>query len=326
MRIQQYSFQSLLLATVLASVIPIQESMGQAYCALRDPVRVLYEAYPDADGHRSIIRTVTVEDRAAIAKVLPFTIHFDELGRHTLYITVREGKPLGVLHVRSERGPFGLTEIAWSLDLDGRITDVAFQRCRDTLLRTALNDQLRAQMVGADVPMLLRLLDDEGLSDESRLLLQSAAKTAAVTAIVWEADLLPTRAAAKAAIAWPEFDPILTLQPLDRSNLSSDAGLDIKSIHVWTMTRVDGEELGTLVRSLWKLDGLRAELWWRMDRGGRIVDVEILNGDNPSIVDAFREVIGLDVSNADQCATAAGVATGEVLRAINVNPRVEVTP
>jgi hypothetical protein len=174
--------------------------------------------------------------------------------------------------------------------------------------------------------MLLRLLDDEGLSDESRLLLQSAAKTAAVTAIVWESDLLPARAAVKAAIAWPEFDPILTLQPLDRSTLSSDAGLDINSIHVWTVTRVDGEELGTLVRSLWKLDGLRAELWWRMDQGGRIVDVEILNGDDPSIVDAFREVIGLDVSNADQCATAAGVATGEILQAINVNTREEATP
>ena len=29
----------------------------------------------------------------AIAEVLPFTIHFDELGRHTLYVTVQEGLP-----------------------------------------------------------------------------------------------------------------------------------------------------------------------------------------------------------------------------------------
>jgi hypothetical protein len=63
-----------------------------------------------------------------------------------------------------------------------------------------------------------------------------------------------------------------------------------------------------------------------MDQGGRIVDVEILNGDDPSIVNAFREVIGLDISNADQCATAAGVATGEILQAINVNPRLEAKP
>ncbi len=101
--------------------------MGQAYCALRDPVRVLYEAYPDADGHRSIIRTVTIEDRAAISQVLPFTIHFDELGRHTLYVTVQEGLPLGILHVRSERGRYGLSEIAWTLNPDGQITNVAFQ-------------------------------------------------------------------------------------------------------------------------------------------------------------------------------------------------------
>ena len=316
MRIIRHSSRWLLLAAALASVMPTQASMGQAYCALRDPVRVLYEAYPDADGHRSIIRTVTVEDRAAIAKVLPFTIHFDELGRHTLYITVLEGLPLGVLHVRSERGRYGLTEIAWSLNLDGQITDVAFQRCRDAKLRAALDDQLRAKVIGADVPMLLRLLDEEGWSEEARVLLRSAAKTATVTFIVWEEDLLPTRAEAKAAIAWSELDPVLMLHSLDQSSLSSNSGLDTKSIRVWKATGADGTYLGTLVRSLWKLDGHRAELWWQMDRSGRIVDVEILNGDDPSISNAFREVIGLEVSNLDQCATAAGVAAGEVLQAI----------
>jgi len=319
MRNIHYSSRWLLLTTAFASVTPTQALMGQAYCALRDPVRVLYEAYPDADGHRSIIRTVTVEDRTAIAEILPFTIHFDELGRHTLYVTVQEGLPLGVLHVRSERGRYGLTEIAWSLNLDGQITDVAFQRCRDAKLRAALDDQLRAKLIGADVPMLLRLLDEEGWSDEARLLLRSAAKTAAVTFIVWEDDLLPTRAEVKAVNAWSGIDPILTPQSLDLSSLSSNAGLDTESIRVWTVTHADGTHLGTLVRSLWKLAGHRAELWWRMDQGGRIVDVEILNGDDPSISNAFREVIGLEVSNVDKCATAAGVAAGEVLRAIGTS-------
>ena len=319
MRNIHHSSRWLLLTTAFASVTPTQALMGQAYCALRDPVRVLYEAYPDADGHRSIIRTVTVEDRTAIAEILPFTIHFDELGRHTLYVTVQAGLPLGVLHVRSERGRYGLTEIAWSLNLDGQITDVAFQRCRDAKLRAALDDELRAKMIGADVPMLLRLLDEEGWSDEARLLLRSAAKTAAVTFIVWEDDLLPTRAEVKAVNAWSGIDPILTPQSLDLSSLSSNAGLDTESIRVWTVTHADGTHLGTLVRSLWKLAGHQAELWWRMDQGGRIVDVEILDGDDPSISNAFREVIGLEVSNVDKCATAAGVAAGEVLRAIGTS-------
>ena len=316
MRNIHHSSAWLLLVAALASVILTQASMGQAYCALRDPVRVLYDIYPDADGHRSIIRTVTLEDRTAIAQVLPFTIHFDELGRHTLYVTVQEGLPLGVLHVRSERGRYGLSEIAWSLTLDGQITDVAFQRCRDAKLRGALNDQLRAKLIGADVPMLLRLLDEEGWSEEARVLIRSAAKTATVTLIVWEEDLLPTRAEAKAAIAWSELDPVLMLHSLDQSSLSSNSGLDTESIRVWKATGADGTYLGTLVRSLWELDGYRAELWWQMDRGGRIVDVEILNGVDPSISNAFTEVIGLEVSNIDQCATAAGVAAGEVLRAI----------
>ena len=316
----------LLPAVGLASVIPVQVATGQAYCALRDPVRVLYETYPDADGHRSIIRTVTVEDRAAIADVLPFTIHFDELGRHTLYITLREGLPLGVVHVRSERGRYGLTEIAWTLDLDGRITDVALQRCRDADLRAAVNDELRARVKGADVSTLLRLLDEDEWSDEARVLLRSAAKTAVVTIIVWGDDLLPARAAERVAIAWPGTGAVPTLQPVDRSSLSSDAGLDAESIHVWTVTRADGTDLGTLVRSLWSLDGHRAELWWQMNQGGRIVDVDILASDDRGIKTAFREVIGLEVSNVDQCATAAGVAAGEVLRAISNTPRVEWAP
>jgi hypothetical protein len=291
--------------------------MGQAFCALRDPVRVLYEAYPEADGHRSIIRTVSVQDRVAIAQDLPFTIHFDELGRHTLYVTVQEGLPLGVLHVRSERGRFGLTEIAWSLTLDGQITDVAFQRCRDAKLHAALNDQLRAKLIGADVPTLLQLLEGDGLSEEARMLIQSAAKTATVTFIVWEDDLLPIRAEAKAASAWPELDPVLTVHALNQSTVTPNSGLIAKSIYAWKATGADGTDLGTLVRSLWKLDGHQAEIWCQCDSAGCIIDVQTLDGDDPSISNAFKEVIGLNVLNISECATAAGVAAGEVLRAID---------
>jgi hypothetical protein len=291
--------------------------MGQAYSALRDPVRVLYEVYPEADGHRSIIRTVTFEDRAAIAEVLPFTIHFDELGRHTLYVTVREGQPLGVLHVRSERGRYGLSEIAWSFTLDGKITNVAFQRCRDSKLRAALNDQLRAKLIGADVPMLLQLLEEDGLSEETRMLIQSAAKTATVTFIVWEEDLLPIRAEVKAVSAWPELNPVLTVHAIDQSTMTPNSGLVTKSIYAWKATGADGADLGTLVRSLWKLDGHQAELWCQCDSAGCVVNVQILDGDDPSISNAFKEVIGLKVLNIGQCATAAGVAVGEMLRAID---------
>ena len=317
MRNIHHSSAWVLLVTALASVMPTQASMGQAYCALRDPVRVLYEVYPEADGHRSIIRTVTIEDRVAIAEVLPFTIHFDELGRHTLYVTVQEGRPLGILHARSERGRYGLTEIAWSLTLDGKITDVAFQRCRDSKLRAALTDQLRAKLIGADVPTLLRLLEEDGLSEEVRILIQSAAKTAAVTFIVWEEDLLPIRAEAKAASAWPELDPVLKVHALDQSTVTVNSGLIANSIYAWKATGADGTYLGTLVRSLWKLNDHQAELWCQCDSTGRIIDVQTLDGDDPSISNAFKEVIGMDGFNISDCATASGVAAGEILRAID---------
>jgi hypothetical protein len=315
--IERNVFRFLLLVSAVLIATPVQVAMGQAYCALRDPVRALYEAYPDADGHRSIIKTVTVDDRTAISKLLPFTIHFDELGRHTLYVLLREGQPIGLLHVRSERGRYGLAEFAWSLDLHGRITDITIQRCRNADLREAANDDLRARLRGADVATILGMLDEEGWSDDSRVLLRSAAKTAAVTRIVWEEDILPAEAKGRASIAWPGIDPVLALQPFDHSNVASDSGLEAESMYVWSVSRPDGSELGSLVRSPWSLGEHQAELWWQLDQRGRIIEIDIQGRDSDRIESSFREVVGLDLSKVDQCATAAGVAAKQVLLAVN---------
>ena len=91
---------------------------GQAYCALRDPVSTIQEFAPGSSGHRSIVETVSGSARAKVSEKLPFTIHFNELGKHTLYVVLKDGRPDGLVHARSEKGKWGLVEIVWFFDLD----------------------------------------------------------------------------------------------------------------------------------------------------------------------------------------------------------------
>jgi hypothetical protein len=172
------------------------------YCALRDPAHQLFDMFPLANNYQSIVHTVDDSARQSIAAELPFTLHRRELGEHTLYVPLRKAQPLGIVHVRSEPGEWGLIEIAWALDLDLRIRDFRFQRCRgpgcDTLPTGAFLDALR----GRTLSEIKRLLSDDGTAlrrpvpgisaDEAKLavtVLRSAAKTVAVTDRVWGADI-----------------------------------------------------------------------------------------------------------------------------------------
>ena len=108
------------LTSILAVLVFGAPAFGQAYCAMRDPVTGIFKAFPQATSYRSITKTVTPDHRAAIAAELPFTLHFNELGRHTVYLAFKDRTPLGMVHVRSERGRYGLVEIGWVLGLDER--------------------------------------------------------------------------------------------------------------------------------------------------------------------------------------------------------------
>ena len=57
------TFIMLLVVAALA-----ETTMGQAYCALRDPVRRVYELFPEGERYRTLTATVGPEHRAALAK------------------------------------------------------------------------------------------------------------------------------------------------------------------------------------------------------------------------------------------------------------------
>lgn len=191
-----------LLGLLMTSLFASSIAYAKPYCALRDPTTEVYKLFPTATTYKSIVHTVDKATRKQILGVLPFTIHAKEIGEHTVYITFAESSPLGVVHVRSELGSWGLLEIAWAIGLDGKVIDFIFQRCREDGCEEVGGQGFRQQLVGMGVDDLRTLMNEDGselvegkldISPEAMELgasvIRSAMKTLVVTDIVWGEDI-----------------------------------------------------------------------------------------------------------------------------------------
>ena len=154
---KSYRFAAILSLAVLS----IAEASAQAYCALRDPVGAIKKLNPEATGHRSIVRTIKGDDRREVGEKLPFTLHFNELGKHTLYALVKGDTPVGIIHSRSEKGRWGMVEIVWHLDLDLKVQGFEFQRCRDRASKTIGRNTFVRQIRGKGFDELKALLSPD---------------------------------------------------------------------------------------------------------------------------------------------------------------------
>ncbi len=212
----------LVLLLSLVSLLPCQAA-AQAFCALRDPVRLVYQLFPEADAFSSIVREVDEDARDGVGDRLPFSLHNRELGQHTVYVVKRGDESLGVLHVRSERSRWGLVEIAWALDKDLRVRDFEFQRCRSRQRDAVEAPAFREQLRGRSIDEIRAYISDdgtqirggftapEGAEALAKAVLRSALKTIVATEVVWGAELAkvgigakPEPAASEAVPASPE--------------------------------------------------------------------------------------------------------------------------
>ena len=168
------------------------------FCNLRDPSHQIYDMYPRATSYRSVVREVNEEVRQSVSEQMPFQLHNNELGEHTLYIPVRDNEPLGIVHVRSEPIDWGLAEIVWALDSQFSVQDIRFQRCRSRACRSLLQKGFVETLQGKSTSELVPLTSNQHLSDVlarlelnsaemslARALVQSAIKTIAVTQSAW---------------------------------------------------------------------------------------------------------------------------------------------
>ncbi|WP_076419464.1 hypothetical protein [Colwellia sp. UCD-KL20] len=191
-------------AVILLLIIEIftLSTVHAAFCSLRDPISAIQMIYEQGYQFRSVVTTVTEEDRQSIKQQLPFTIHQSEVGKHTLYVLYKNDKHAGFLQARSEWAKWGLVEIAWAINVDRSIKGFYFQRCRSPECNDNTQQGINAVLKNKTLPQLKRLLSTNGetLSPEGQkafaiapqlalLTLRSALKTLVITDISWKKDI-----------------------------------------------------------------------------------------------------------------------------------------
>jgi len=172
-----------------------------AFCSLRDPVVAIQKLYPSATNHRSVVRPITAQTRRLVANKLPFTLHTNEIGKHTLYEALDNSRPIGLIQARSELAKWGLIEVAWGINPDMTINGLILQRCRSPECSNLTEEKLSKALKGMSFSTLETMITEDGkaLSHLGRELLvqdnienhlyltivHSALKTLAVTELVW---------------------------------------------------------------------------------------------------------------------------------------------
>ncbi len=186
------------LIVLMTTQILMSSSAYAAFCSLRDPVSAMQILYEDGYQYRSVVATVTEQDRLAVKEKLPFTIHQSEVNKHTLYVLYKDRKATGFLQARSEWAKWGLVEIAWAINLDRSLKGFYFQRCRSPECNDSVVQSINKQLHNKSFAQLKSLLTLDGvaLSETGKkafstsptlslLVLRSALKTLAITDISW---------------------------------------------------------------------------------------------------------------------------------------------
>ena len=186
---------TLLIIGLLISV----ESYGVAFCALRDPVQQINALFPGYTDYESEVKSITASTANAFLEKqgVPVTLHAKEIGKHTLFYIRDTSALIGMVHVRSEPGNWGLVEIAWSLTTDGKIQDYRFQRCRGGFCADAESEAFRDRFKGLAISDLAQLFNAQGdvkpldLPVGQQLwetMVRSAVKTLVLTEAFWQQD------------------------------------------------------------------------------------------------------------------------------------------
>ena len=192
---------NLVILLVLIEILTMK-TVSAAFCSLRDPISAIQLLYADGYEFRSVVTTITEEDRRRVKRQLPFTIHQGEVGKHTLYVLYKNSENVGFLQARSEWAKWGLVEIAWAINVDRSIKGFYFQRCRSPQCNDVISEKFNHVLQNKNFSQLKSLLSKDGvkLSPEGAkqfqhapslalLIVRSALKTLAITDISWAKEI-----------------------------------------------------------------------------------------------------------------------------------------
>lgn len=321
------------------ALLPQGEALAQqpeAYCALRDPDRELRLLVPDYIARTSWVRTIAKSHRKEIEEKVPFDIHFDELGKHTVYKVTSE-KGTRLIHVRSEAFHWGLVRIAWAMNSDLEILDYSFQRCR---ARGAVKDELTSKEVKAfltnkTAKELKALLTENGMdlregsskvSADARglflVMVQSAIKTMVVTDVGWRKEVRNEKAQELATLHFgveaslgPELSPYTqdVESALSKAGLEEAVAFDRTELLRWRVRLADNSASAGVYSTPWSLGGQEARLFWVLDAESRILDVvdsgRMLNAEMAA---SMSTLIGRTFKGDESCSHASELSALEL--------------
>ena len=308
----------------------------EAFCALRDPDRELRLLIPDYIDRTSWVRTISKSHRVEIEDGVPFDIHFDELGQHTVYKVTSE-KGTRFVHVRSEAFNWGLVRIAWLMNSDLEILDFSFQRCRvrKAVKGELLSKEVKALFANKSMKDLQALLTEDGeslgggserVSAEARelflVLTQSAIKTMVVTDVGWREEVRREKAKELAAAHFGrgaslgrETSPYTqeVERMLSTAGLQESVAFDREKVLRWRVRLGDESALAGVYLTPWSVGGEEAKLFWVLDAEERVLEIVDSGRMLSSAVKASLDgLIGRVFKKDEACSTACELAALEL--------------
>lgn len=241
---------------------------------------IVFHAFPEADSYRRIVRDVDQQARTTIERQLPFKVHFDELGAHTLFVAFRGRQPIGFIYLRSEEAEWGLAEIAWSMTLDLHVLGFQFLRGRGLHQRELESSAFAKQLVGCDRTRLEALLAGKAQADAlvpqraaelAATVLRSGAKALLVTDTVWPEEIAKLQDLGRGFDSFPSAERFL------RKVVQLDLQVgDAKQTVAANIVRAIGKgntPLGAVVRSQARIGNGDLLLRWVIDGDLRIMHI-----------------------------------------------------
>ncbi|MFK7741455.1 MAG: hypothetical protein AB8H80_14150 [Planctomycetota bacterium] len=248
--------------------------------------RIVFKAFPEANAYRKIHREINQDGREKIEKQLPFKVHFDELGRHSLVVAFRGRRPVGLIYTRTEEADWGLTAIAWQITLDRRVVGLQFTRGRNRHMEPLQKSRFADRLVGSDFEATLALLKAHDAADHAgrqidqvsleRTVLRSAAKTLAVIRSIWRVDVEQLQDQATGFDLFPAAARLtrrakrIRVDRIDAPG-SAAAQLQIKALFAYDLANT---LLGCVAWTGQPGDPAAKQIRWTVDRNMRVLAVE----------------------------------------------------
>ncbi len=311
-----HSSQTLRLAAVLA--MSIAQAAPAANCALRQPRRQIEQIFPDFTSIKSVDAAVDKELKAEIEAVLGSELSISDVGKHTAYIVLRKGVPIGIVHARTETGSRGTIELVWAMDLDMRIKDFRVQGSREKHTDVIKSDAFRNKLVGRDLGELRRLLtagnDDVDIAAlevpaSARKIAHDAVlcgvKTRIITDEAFAKTILPARAMGLVHRYFPttaRITRIATPYPDGAADAMTPAGggapgqVDRNTFVILRAFDATGAPLGVLALAHWTAHAARPETWWAVGPEGTIRETLVVGNVDAATRAEFADLRGADLA------------------------------